>query len=618
MMTRGESRSPAVVLSPWWWHDVGVEIRIFSPDADRVVLLVDDEPERELDREGDVWVGEVPDRARYGLRAFGPSALRFDPDRLLTDPGATEVVFPDGHRRDAARPGHPSNFETAPRAVARPWPVARPQRRTSRPLVIDELHVRGMTKRRSRTDAGTYRALIDELPRLADLGVSVVELLPVHQFDPGEANYWGYMPLVFGAVHRQYAAGDDAAEELADLVEAAHGHDIEVWIDVVFNHSTEEDEHGPTYNFRGLADRDYYVVNNDDSYVNESGTGNIIDALAPVAQRVIMEALDRFADLGIDGFRFDLASVLARNPEFVRSMGDWADGRDVRLIAEPWDIARYLVGRSWPDQRWMQWNDRFRDDMRGFLRGEPGLVPAVIQRVQGSPDLFDSPATTVNFLTAHDGFTMYDLVAYDRKHNDANGWNGADGPDENRSWNCGWEGDDGASDQVMMLRRRQLRNAWALLTLSHGTPMFVAGDEFARTQGGNNNPYRLDDETSWVDWSRRDDWTALELFAQRMLAFRSGHAVFDQPTWWSNDIEWFGAQGAPDLEHHSRSIAWHLAGIYVMTNMWWKPLEFGVQAPGEWVRVIDTTLESGFEPQPSVVGSAVTVGPRSIVVLALQ
>jgi isoamylase len=580
-----------------------------------MTLLVDGDAETDLRRERDHWVGEVRDGAEYGVRAVGPEWRRFDPGRLLIDPWATEVAFSPQHTRAASRPGAANNIGSAPRAVARSWPAPRPQRPTSRPLVVDELHVRGMTRRRDRPDAGTYRALADELPRLAELGVSVVELLPVHQFDPGEDNYWGYMPLVFGAVHRQYAATADAATELADLVTAAHEHDIEVWIDVVFNHSTEEDEHGPTYNLRGLADRDYYVVNDDGSYVNEAGTGNIIDAASPAAQRLIMEALDRFADLGIDGFRFDLASVLARDPAFVRSIGDWAERRGVRLIAEPWDIARYMVGRSWPDRRWMQWNDRFRDDMRGFLRGEPGLVPAVIQRVQASPDLFDSPATTVNFLTAHDGFTMYDLVAYDRKHNDANGWNGADGPDENRSWNCGWEGDVGVPESVMSLRRRQLRNVWTLLALSHGTPMFVAGDEFARTQHGNNNPYRLDDETSWVDWQRRDDWGELEEFARRMLAFRAEREVFAETSWWSDEIEWFGTEGGPDLEHHSRSVAWHLSGLYVMANMWWEPLDFAVQAPGRWQRTIDTTLESGFAPTPTPAGTSVTVGARSIVVL---
>ena len=289
----------------------------------------------------------------------------------------------------------------------------------------------------------------------------------------------------------------------------------------------------------------------------------------------------------------------------------------MRLVAEAWDMARYLVGRPWPDHRWMQWNDRFRDDMRGFLRGEPGLVHAVIERVEGSPDLFDAPGSSVNFLTAHDGFTMYDLVAHDRKHNDANGWNGGDGPDENRSWNCGWEGDVGVSDDVMALRRRQLRNAWCLLMLSHGTPMFVSGDEFARTQLGNNNAYRLDDETSWVDWDRRDDWAELESFVARLVAMRADQGVFSQADWWGDIVEWYGADGSPDLAHHSRSIAWHLPGLYVMANMWWEPLDFAIQAPGDWRVTIDTTSEAGFV-EPVVASSVVTVGPRSIVVLASE
>ena len=295
-----------------------------------------------------------------------------------------------------------------------------------------------------------------------------------------------------------------------------------------------------------------------------------------------MRSLDRFADLGVDGFRFDLATILARNPDFVREIGDWAADRGVRLVAEAWDMVRYHVGRAWPDQRWMQWNGRYRDDMRGFLRGEGGLIPSVIQRVQGSPDLFDDPTLSVNFLTAHDGFTLYDLVAFDRKHNEANGWGGTDGTDDNRSWNCGWEGDDGVSEQVMALRRRQLRNAWALLMLSHGTPMFVAGDEFARTQGGNNNAYNQDNETSWIDWDRRDDWTGLEAFVQRMIAFRADHPVLSRSEWWAGDVEWFGVSGGPDLAGHSRSIAWHLPGLYVMVNMWWEPLDFAVQAAGPW------------------------------------
>lgn len=584
-----------------------MELRVYSPRAERVVVVDDGGTERELRRERGEWFGEVSDGARYQLRAWGPAEGRFDPHRRLVDPNATEVWFADGHARDG---------ESGAWAVASPWPAPRPSRRTTRPLVVDELHVRGMTRRRPRDDAGSYRALVDELPRLAELGVSVIELLPVHQFDPDEDNYWGYMPLVFGAVHRQYAAGDDPATELADLVAAAHDLDIEVWIDVVFNHTTEEDEHGPTYNLRGLADIDYYVVRADRTYVDEAGTGNIVDASSAPAQRLIMTALDRFADLGIDGFRFDLASVLTRDPDFVLSIGDWADERGVRLVAEPWDVARYLVGRGWPDERWMQWNDRFRDDMRGFLRAEPGLVPAVMQRLQGSPDLFTSPSTSLNFITAHDGFTMHDLVSYDRKHNDANGWNGTDGPDENRSWNCGWEGEVGAPESVLALRRRQLRNAWALLLLSHGTPMFVAGDEFGRTQRGNNNPYRLDDETSWVDWDRRDEHEWLESYVARLIEFRAAHPVLTQADWWGDDVEWFGVDGAPDLAAHSRSIAWHLDGLYAMVNMWWEPLTFSVLVPGPWRPVIDTSLERGVLDDSELAGEYVAVGPRSIIVLA--
>lgn len=585
-----------------------------APEAERVVVVVDG-AERDLDGHRGAWVGRVDDGASYGLRADGPRRRRFDPSRELVDPLATEVEFPEGHARDAARPGGGSNVGRTARAVARHWPSPRPQRRTSRPLVVSELHVRGMTRRRERSDAGTYRGLADEFARLAELGVSVVELLPVQQFDPDEDNYWGYMPLVFGAVHRQYAGGDHPAEELADLVAAAHDHDIEVWLDVVYNHTTEEDAAGPTYNLRGLADADYYALRPDGSYVDDAGTGNILDATSPAAQHLVMTSLQRFADLGVDGFRFDLASVLARDPDFVRAIGDWAEQRGVRLVAEAWDIARYLVGRAWPDQRWMQWNDRFRDDMRGFLRGEPGLIGAVIQRVQGSPDLFEAPSTTVNFLTAHDGFTMYDLVSYDRKHNEANGWNGADGPDENRSWNCGWEGDDGVPGEVLLLRRRQLRNAWALLLLSHGTPMFVAGDEFARTQLGNNNPYRLDDETSWVDWSRRDEWIELEQFVSAMTRFRAARPVLSSDDWWGDAIEWFGVDGPPDLAHHSRAIAWHLPGLYVMVNMWWEPLRFAVQAPGAWTVAVDTNVESGVVDGGGAVVGDVVVAPRSIVVL---
>lgn len=591
-----------------------VELRIHAPDVHRLQASLDDGTVADLvlDRSTGAWSGEIPVGSRY--------VLLVDGDQLAVDPSATEVWFPPGHSREANKRTNDQHVAVAdfPHAVAATWPDRRAPRPTSRPLVVYEAHVRGLTRCRNRVDAGTYRAAIDELPRLADLGVSVLELLPVHQFDPDEGNYWGYMPLVFGAIHRQYAAGDHPADELADLVDAAHEHDIEVWLDVVLNHTTESDHTGPYYSLRVLAEGDSYVMRPDGSYVDDAGTGNIVDAFSPSVRRLVMEALDRLADLGVDGFRFDLAAVLARDADFVRAIGDWAERRGVRLIAEPWDLARYLLGHDFPDPRWMQWNGKFRDDVRGFLRGEPGAVPAVVDRLAGSPDLFTSPMQSVNFLTAHDGFTMYDLVAYDRQRNEANGWDNTDGHHDNRSWNSGWEGDVGVPDEVMSLRRRQLRNAMCLLLLSHGIPMFVAGDEFARTQGGNNNAYNQDNPTSWLDWNRAGEWSDHQAFVRRLIELRAAHPVLYEPDRWAGRLTTYGANGAPDVGFESRSIAWSVDGLYVMANMWWEPVEFEVQEPADWRVAIDTNLECSAPAgiaDGSAAGAHVTVAPRSIVVL---
>lgn len=610
-----EGREDPRVLVPF-------DIAIHTSGIKSVHACVDDGTQIALERDlvtGD-WLGQVPTGSRY--------TVAIESGRLALDPRATEVWFPPGHSRSANMLAGQAAAADFPRAVAAPWPARRPQRHTSRPLVVYEAHVRGLTMSRPTPDAGTFRAAIDELPRLADLGVSVLELLPVHQYDPDEGNYWGYMPLVFGAVHRQYAATEHPAEELADLVSAAHDHDIEVWLDVVVNHTTEEGRSGPTYSLRMLDEREYYVVHPDGSYLDDAGTGNVIDAHSPQSRRLIMEALERLADLGVDGFRFDLAAVLARDADFVRSIGDWGQRRGVRLIAEPWDMARYLLGPDFPDQRWMQWNGEFRDDLRGFLRGEPGAVPRVLQRLAGSPDLFGSPMRSLNFLTAHDGFTMYDLVAYDHRHNEANGWGNTDGHHHNRSWNCGWEGDVDVPADVMVLRRRQLRNAMCLLLLSHGVPMFVAGDEWARTQGGNNNAYNQDNETSWLDWDRAEQWADHERFVRDVIALRAAHPVLWDPERWGERLVGFGADGEPDVGYESRSIAWAVDGLYVMANMWWEPVTFTVHRPGPWHLAIDTTFETG-RPDgtngPDDTGGpdrlvglcdTISVGPRSIVVLA--
>ncbi len=589
----------------------GFELSVHAPAARSIAAIVDvgegDRDDRghvELTRvagNGD-WTGEVPVGSRY--------VLLIDGERLALDPRATEVWFPPGHSRAAA--AGRVDIDAFPRAMATPWPTRRPQCHSDRPLVVYEAHVRGLTARRDRADAGTFQAAIDELPRLRELGISVLELLPVHQFDPDEGNYWGYMPLVFGAIHRRYAATDDAAQELADLVAAAHELDIEVWLDVVVNHTTEENGSGPTYSLRAVAERDYYVVDEAGVYLDDAGTGNVIDAESPAAQRLIMDALDRLADLGVDGLRFDLAAVLARDAEFVRTIGDWGDQRGVRLVAEPWDMARYLLGSEFPDERWMQWNGRFRDDVRGFLRGEPGMVALIAQRVGGSLDLFASPTTSLNFVTAHDGFTMYDLVAYNDRHNEANGWDNTDGHHDNRSWNSGWEGDEDAPADVLALRRQRIRNAMCMLLLARGVPMFVAGDEFGRTQGGNNNAYNQDNETSWVDWGSAEEFGDLERFVGRLIALRAAHVADPVPP----GIAFHSVSGALDNSFEARSIAWSVGGLYVMANMWWEPLDFEVQAPGEWWVALDSGESSG--PRiGSRVDGPITVGPRSIVVLEM-
>ena len=597
-----------------------VEVGVGAPDARSVRLVELDrptgavvEPDVRLDRKGDKWIGSVREGAVYGLVADGDGP-RFDPSKVLLDPRALEVWFPPGHDRRLAAESGASNAGRGPMAVARHPSTPRPSRRSSRSPAVYELHVRGMTKQAGGPCPGTFEALGEQLPRLAALGITVIELLPVHQNDPAEGSYWGYMPLAFAAVQREYAACADAAAELAAFVAAAHDHDIEVWLDVVFNHTTEVDAAGPTYHLRALSDSSYYRLREDGSYIETTGCGNDVDAESPVAQSLVLWSLERFADLGVDGFRFDLAAVLARSNSLVERIEHLARRRGLTLVAEPWDaIGTYQLGRSWPGHGWLQWNDRFRDDARAFLRGEPGIVPALRQRVQGSPDLFEAPSESVNFVTCHDGFTLYDLFAYDHKHNEANGWGGADGADENRSWNCGWEGDEGVPGDVLALRRRQLRNAWCLLAMSHGVPMAGMGDEIGRTQGGNNNAYNQDNETSWVDWERATEFADLERFVGALLALRARHAVLAQPSFWGDAVRF--------TEPHAegRALTWQVGDLYVLANAWWEPVEVMLDEPGPWCRVVDTSLKSPddiVDPSSAPhVGTSYRVTARSTVVL---
>ena len=406
------------------------------------------------------------------------------------------------------------------------WGDDRPPRHDS-DTVIYEMHVRGFTRSPSSgvspAARGTYAGVAEKIPYLQSLGVTMVELLPVQQYDPQEGNYWGYMPLNFFAPHRSYAADPtDPRREFKAMVKALHEAGIEVILDVVYNHTAEGDHTGPTYSFRGIDDATYYLASDDPGrpYRDYSGCGNTLACHALAVRALILDSLRYWVtEMHVDGFRFDLASVLARNPD--GSFGGPDDPlltairadpvlREVHLIAEPWDAAgAYQLGTRFPGPLWQQWNGRFRDDVRRFVRGDRCTVPALMTRLYGSDDLFpDDPRDalpalqSINFVTCHDGFTLHDLVAYDRRHNEANGQGNADGMAENFSWNCGWEGTEGVPGDVIALRLRQAKNLCCLLLLANGIPMFAAGDEFLHSQGGNNNPYNQDNATTWLDWGR--------------------------------------------------------------------------------------------------------------------
>ena len=466
----------------------------------------------------------------YGFRVEGPNqpelGHRCDPAKVLLDPQATQVWFPPQHDRDRAKTFGVPTLGHAPLGVLRddlrPVPQTTGSRHRDQNLVIYELHVRGATMLAEQVPAelrGTFAGLTHLAAYIADLGVTAIELLPIHQFDPDEGNYWGYMALVWGALHHAYVAGPDPEGEFHAMVQAFHDAGLEVLLDVVYNHTTEEDHVGPTYTLRGIDNRAYYVVEADGTYRNDAGCGNIVRAAHPAAARLIVESLRRYADLGVDGFRFDLGSLLGRdidgNPQehsaLIDEITEFAQQRDIRLIAEPWDLATYQIGDAFPGRSWGQWNGKFRDDVRSFLRGEEGFAEAVALRVAGSPDLYGRHwARSINFLTAHDGFTLYDWASYERKHNNANGWDNNDGSDDNRSWNCGWEGDDIPNDlvdEVMALRNQQMRNALCMMLLSQGVPMLLAGDEWANTQHGNNNVYNQDNATAWLNWRRAADFS---------------------------------------------------------------------------------------------------------------
>ncbi|WP_103884787.1 glycogen debranching protein GlgX [Actinacidiphila yanglinensis] len=711
----GPDGTPGTNFALWAGGAESVEVCLFADDGTETRA-----PLTDLTHE--VWHGFVPGvrpGQRYGLRVGGRwdpwTGARWNPAKLLLDPYARAV---DGH------------FGMVPEvyAHARDWPeqdVADTVRddRDSAPYVpkgvvvddaddweddhrpktpwsdtvIYELHVRGFTRRHPDIPPqlrGTYAGLahpaaIDHLTRL---GVTAVELLPVHQFADEEhllrrglSNYWGYNSIGYFAPHAAYSASGSRGEQVGEfkrMVRALHAAGIEVILDVVYNHTAEGGQGGPTLSLRGIDNRGYYRLGPDPrGYSDYTGCGNTLNVVQPHVLRLITDSLRYWVtEMGVDGFRFDLAAALARSLHDVDMLSPFLAViaqdpvlRRVKLIAEPWDVGDggYQVG-SFPPL-WTEWNDRFRDTVRDFWRGATGDLRDLGYRLSGSSDLYDwggrRPYASVNYVTAHDGFTLRDLVSHNGKHNDANGEDGRDGTDDNRSWNCGAEGATDDPD-VLALRHRQVRNLLATLLLSTGVPMLVAGDEMGRTQGGNNNAYCQDNETGWVDWSLRDDpaWSGLVDLVARLIALRRAHPVLRRGGFFSGmslapeglrDVTWFGPAGREMTEADwfapSATLGMLLSGqdipqrdargepvvddsFLLIVHADHRPVEFTLPGP-PWASGYDEVLDTAREDppgraraagapgvpaqaagpgQPVASGAAVTVEARSVRLLRVR
>jgi len=668
--------TPLPLGAIWIEEEHAFNFAVHAEHADTVTLLLysADNLEKPVltlpfdflsNKSGRIWHCRLPLDQMRGARYYAYSVSgqnvsgldTFDPAKVLLDPYAKCVFFPPEFDRNLAvapgpnagkaplgvLTGHHIAFDWSGDVAPRPEPEA----------IIYELHVKGFTKNSNSgvhpSYAGTYSGVVEKIPYLKELGITVVELMPIFQRDPHEGEYWGYMPLNFFSPHAQYAStrDDDGQHlEFRKMVKALHQAGIAVVLDVVYNHSSEGDHRGPVYSFKGFGGAGYYMPSSDppQPYANYSGTGNTFNFSQPHVRKMVMDSLRYWKnEMHIDGFRFDLASVFSRNadgslnwrdaPIFNEIAGDPELGL-LKLIAEPWDTGAYQLGRGFPGLTWLQWNGRFRDDVRRFIKGDTGMIPDLMRRLYGSDDLFPDRRAdachayqTVNYIDSHDGFTLYDLVSYNQKNNWKNGHNNQDGMDQNYSWNCGYEGDDGAPAAVLSLRRKQVKNFCCLLLLSNGIPMFRAGDEFLNTQFGNNNPYNQDNEISWLDWSRLQSNQDIFRFFKRMIAFRKSHPSLCRSRFWREDISWYGTGPAVDLSPDSRSLAFCLHGasqgdddIYVMINAYWQELQFQIQegVPQDWVRIVDTALsppgdfaELGLPLQQSTYQMA----PRSVVVL---
>ncbi len=502
-----------------------------------------------------------PDEFEYAFSFDGPyepaKGLLFNEENVLLDPYSRAVT---GQRKWGEKPEGGKDFEYRARVVKSSfdWGNIKQLEQPFEDLVIYEIHVRGYTKDKSSgvSAPGTFAGLKDKIPYLKDLGINAVELMPIFEFDEMESarvvdgvqlyNYWGYNTVSFFAPNTSYAFNEEhnhEGDELKSLIKALKENGIEVILDVVFNHTAEGNEMGPCFSFKGIDNNVYYMLTPDAHYYNFSGCGNVMNCNHPVVRNFIIDCLRHWAiEYRVDGFRFDLASILGRdqngapmaNPPILESLAfDPVLGK-MKLIAEAWDAGGlYQVGSfpSW--NRWAEWNGRYRDDMRSFLKGDDGMAGNAITRITGSRDLYSPESrghkASVNFLTCHDGFTLYDLYSYNEKHNEKNGWNNTDGDNNGHSWNCGAEGETD-NPNVNGLRRRLIKNAFAALLCSRGPAMFFAGDEFCNTQFGNNNAYCQDNIISWLDWSRLEEFKEIHDFVRHMIQFRKEHPILRKMT----------------------------------------------------------------------------------------
>jgi len=609
----------------------------------------------------------------YAYRVDGPidaPGQRFNKNKVLIDPyshGNSDSLWDRGTARTSE-----DNLRTSMRSVVidpsgYDWEGDKPLNRPLAESIIYEAHVRGFTQSPTSNvlNPGTFAGLIEKIPYLKDLGITAVELLPVFDFDETDVlrvvdgkplhNFWGYSTIGYFAPQSSYCLEPEFGghlREFRDLVKSMHNAGIEVILDVVFNHTDEGNHQGPLYCFKGIDNRSYYLLVPwaPQYYMDFSGCGNTLNCNHPLTQKLIIDCLRYWVrENHVDGFRFDEGSILSRgedgmpaiHPPLVWQIELDEDLADTKLIAEAWDAAGlYQIGH-FPGDRWAEWNGRYRDDVRRFVRGDPGLVGAVASRLGGSADIYQqrggSPLNSVNFVTCHDGFTLNDLVSFNQKHNEANGESNRDGINDNLSWNCGAEGDSD-DPNIDSLRNRQVSNFLALLLLSRGIPMFVAGDEIRRSQKGNNNAYCQDNEISWFDWTLLSKHSDLLRFCRNMIRFRKLHAALRRDQFFNGsvnarglkDVSWHGTKlNSPGWDDpNALALAMTAAGfdgdsdLHVMFNMFWNSLEFElpIVSGRRWYVAVDTAQASPHDiadtgSEPEVFGNMHLVEARSVVVL---